>query len=386
MSTAGRRGSGPPADGVASSAQGLGREGLRREGLRRERSLASPQFRDGRFRNTTGVMPRLSGSAMKVLGEYVFGGQRRVPRAALPLLEPRERWHHAPETGLRLSWLGHSTLLLEVGGVRILTDPVFGRRASPLSFVGPKRFHPVPVPLAGLPALDAVLLSHDHFDHLCAQTVAELGRMGVPFVTSLGVGRHLERLGVAPERITELDWHETACVAGGRVTLTATPAQHFSGRGLRDRNQTLWSSWVIASERHRLFFSGDTGLTEEFRDLGARHGPFDVVMLEVGAWHPAWGSIHLGPQNALRAFELLGGKALLPVHWGTFNLALHAWDEPAETLLAQAPARGIHLLTPRLGGVLEPSRVEHVDPWWREVGSAVPAQERAPAAGQESGA
>lgn len=345
------------------------------DALRTERILASKQFRDGRFWNKSGRMPEIRGKAMKVAGEYLFGGQKRVPRGALPVLDPRPTWQHPAETGLRLSWLGHSTVLLELGGARILTDPVFARRASPFKLLGPKRFHEVPVKLAELPPLDAVLLSHDHYDHLCAPTMTALGQMGVPIVTSLGVGRHLEKLGVSPARIVELDWHETAPIAGGRVTLTATPAQHFSGRGLNDRNHTLWSSWVIASERHRVFFSGDTGLTEEFRDIGAQHGPFDVVMLEIGAHHPAWSDIHLGPNNALRAFEMLNGRALLPVHWGTFNLALHAWDEPAETLLAAAPRHGVRLLTPRVGGTLEPARETAVDPWWREVGVTEPAVE-----------
>ena len=340
----------------------------RRGALRNERILASPQFRDGRFWNKSGLMPQIRGKAMAVAGEYFFGGQQRVPRGAIPILDPRHTWLRPAETGLRLTWLGHSTVLIEANGARILTDPVFGRRASPFRFVGPKRFHAVPVALDALPPLDAVLLSHDHFDHLCRETMTSLGRMGVPIVTSLGVGRHLEQFGVSPERITELDWHETASIAGGRATLTATPAQHFSGRALSDRNHTLWSSWVIAADAHRVFFSGDTGLTEEFRDIGARHGPFDVVMLEVGAHHAAWSDIHLGPENALRAFEMLGGRALLPVHWGTFNLALHAWDEPAETLLARAPEQGVRLLTPRVGGTVEPSRVEAIDPWWREVG------------------
>jgi L-ascorbate metabolism protein UlaG (beta-lactamase superfamily) len=188
----------------------------------------------------------------------------------------------------------------------------------------------------------------------------------VPFVTSLGVGAHLERLGVAPANVHELDWHESLEVGG--VRFTAAPAQHFSGRGPADRNRSLWSSWVLEAGRRRVFFSGDTGLTPEFADLGARHGPFDLVMLEIGAWHESWGDIHLGPKNALAAFDLLGGGTLFPVHWGTFNLALHAWDEPAETLVAHAGTRRV--ITPRLGLPVEPPQLEGVTPWWREAGQA----------------
>jgi L-ascorbate metabolism protein UlaG (beta-lactamase superfamily) len=277
--------------------------------------------------------------------------------------DPRPAWARTPDTGFRVTWLGHSTVLLEIDGRRVLTDPVFGERASPVGFAGPRRFHPVPARLDELPALDVVLLSHDHYDHLCRPTMEALARQAVPIVTALGVGAHLERFGIASDRITELDWGESTSVGG--VQLTATPAQHFSGRSMADRNQTLWASWVVASERHKIFFSGDTGLSPLFQGIGRQHGPFDLVMLEVGAYHPAWGSIHLGPENALTVFEMLGGGTLLPVHWGTFNLALHDWDEPAETLLTLAEQRGARIITPELGAVVEPALIERPTPWWR---------------------
>jgi len=340
----------------------------RRAGLRRERTLASKQFSDGRFANPSGLGPGIQGAKLPILTEFFFRSGRREPTAPLPVDDPRPAWPLRPSTGFRVTWLGHSTVLLEIDGRRVLTDPVFGERASPVGFAGPRRFHPVPARLDELPELDVVLLSHDHYDHLCRPTMEALARQTVPIVTALGVGAHLERFGVAPERITELDWGESASVGG--VQLTATPAQHFSGRGVADRNQTLWASWVIAGERHKVFFSGDTGLSPLFEDIGRRHGPFDLVLLEVGAYHPAWGSIHLGPENALTVFEMLGGGTLLPVHWGTFNLALHDWDDPAETLLAIAEKRGARILTPRLGSVFEPAHVERPLPWWREVARA----------------
>jgi L-ascorbate metabolism protein UlaG (beta-lactamase superfamily) len=197
----------------------------------------------------------------------------------------------------------------------------------------------------------------------------------VPFYTSLGVGAHLESWGVRPERIVELDWWESAQL--GELTITAAPAQHFSGRGVR-RNATLWSSFAVRSDRHAFFFSGDTGLTPEYAEIARRLGPFDLVMLEVGAFHPSWGEIHLGPANALEALALLGGGSFLPVHWGTFNLGIHAWDEPAETLLQLAPARDVQLVMPRLGAAVEPSRVERVEPWWRVVADEAPATDEPP--------
>lgn len=335
----------------------------RRQGLLLERARASKQYRDGRFWNPSGLGPGLQGNALPLMGEWLFGKAEKRPKMPLPVASPLAAWTRAPETGFRVTWLGHSTLLCEIDGARILTDPVFGERASPVSFAGPRRFHAVPAKLAELPPLDAVLLSHDHYDHLCAETVAALAKTRVPFVTSLGVGAHLVALGVDPERIVELDWGDRTDV--GPLTIWAAPAQHFSGRGLGDRNRTLWSSWVVQGERHKLFFSGDTGLGDHFAEIGRVHGPFDLVMLEIGAFHPAWGAIHLGPENALKAHAMLGGGTLLPVHWGTFDLALHAWDEPAETLLELGRAAGAKLLTPGLGDAVEPAHVEGPTAWWR---------------------
>ena len=272
-------------------------------------------------------------------------------------------------------------MLIEIDGLRVLTDPVWGARASPSRLAGPKRFQPVPVPLRALPPLDLVLISHDHYDHLDYPTIRELARLQpVPFVTSLGVGAHLEAWGVPPERIVELDWWESTTLPHAELRVHAAPSQHFSGRGLKDRNATLWSSLVVESPRHRVFFSGDTGLTTEYAAIRERLGPFDLVMLEVGAYHPSWGDIHLGPENALQALALLGGGTFLPVHWGTFALAMHAWDEPAETLLALAPAHGTQLLMPRLGEPVEPAHGPEPKPWWR----AGEARAGAPAAAPEA--
>jgi L-ascorbate metabolism protein UlaG (beta-lactamase superfamily) len=252
-------------------------------------------------------------------------------------------------------------------GIRILTDPVWGPRASPSTVLGPKRFQPPPVALRGLPPLDLVVISHDHYDHLDYPTIRELAKLAVPFVTSLGVGAHLEGWGIPAERIIELDWWESYSLPNKDLMVTAAPSQHFSGRGLQDRNATLWSSFALRSRDHAVFFSGDTGLTTEYAAIGERLGPFDLVLLEVGAFHSAWGDIHLGPHNALEAFSMLGGRAFLPVHWGTFSLAMHAWDEPAEMLLALGPERGVRLVMPRLGEPVEPRNAEVPCAWWRGV-------------------
>lgn len=337
---------------------------MRLGGLRLERARASKQFRDGSFHNTHDVKMSLDGPKTPVMREWLFDRAKRRPPGAIPVGSPLEGWTKPIESGLRVTWLGHSTNLLEVDGARVLTDPVFGTRLGPVSWAGPKRFHAPPVTVAQLPALDAILISHDHFDHLCKSTVIELAKLDVPIVTSLGVGAHLEQFGVPAERIIELDWNEHHEVRG--VRFTAQPAQHFSGR-IGGRNATLWSSWVIATDNHKIFFSGDTGLTPEFADVRAQHGPFDLTLLEIGAWHPAWGTIHLGPANALKAFELLGGGTLMPVHWATFDLGLDVWADPAETLWTLAAANCQRIVTPRLGIPFEPAHVDKPEPWWREV-------------------
>jgi L-ascorbate metabolism protein UlaG (beta-lactamase superfamily) len=362
--------------------------GRKPEGARLERFASSPRWIDGSFRNLHPIPPGLRDRSisMPTLSEFLCGGERRIPKGPLPSVNPLETWTRRPQSGLRATWLGHSTLLIELGGLRILTDPVWGPRASPSRLAGPKRFQPVPVPLKAMPTIDLVVISHDHYDHLDYPTIRELAKHDVPFVTSLGVGAHLEAWGVRADRIVELDWWESYKASKGGVTVTAAPSQHFSGRGINNRNSTLWSSLVLRSETHSVFFSGDTGLTTEYEAIRDRLGPFDLVMLEVGAYHPAWGDIHLGPKNALQALKLLGGGAFLPVHWGTFCLAMHAWDQPAEELLKNASQVNGPLIMPRLGEPIEPAQAGKVDPWWRSVDTlaakkpveAEPAEETLP--------
>lgn len=337
------------------------------KGARLERMQRSPQFDDGAFKNLETTVVMKPGTNWSTAKAYLTNTAVQTPPAPLPVEDPVPGWATSPEGGLRVTWLGHSTLLIELDGLRVLTDPVWGPRASPSSIVGPKRFHPVPAALEKLPPLDAVLISHDHYDHLDYPTIVELAKASkVPFFVPLGVGAHLEAWGVPAERITELEWWQEASVR--ELRLVATPARHFSGRGMLDSNRTLWTSWAILGPTKRFYFSGDTGPQAAFEEIGAKFGPFDVVALEVGAYHPNWGEIHLGPENAIEAQRQLGGGNLLPVHWGTFNLGLHGWDEPGETLAQLAAQRGVPLLTPRLGRPVVPPKP--VDPWWREVPAA----------------
>ena len=269
-----------------------------------------------------------------------------------------------PADALRAIWLGHSTVLMEVDGRRFLTDPVWAERASPSQLVGPKRFFAPPLALADVPPLDGIILSHDHYDHLDPVAIRVLAGRTTRFYCPLGVGAHLRRWGVPAAKISELTWWDEVAVSDD-FKLTATPARHFSGRGLFNRDSTLWASWVLRGPRHCVFFGGDSGpFDEAFRQIGERFGPFDLVMLEIGASDADWADIHLGPDNALAAHQLLGGGPLLPLHWGTFNLAFHAWRQPVQRLLEAAGA-AVPLLLPAPGQRVEVAHGPLPMRWWQ---------------------
>ena len=339
-------------------------------GDRLARIQRSPNYRDGEFRNPVESKLGTEGSTLTVLRHWLFGEEQRVPPGPIPITRlTRENFERPPASGLRATWLGHSTVLVEIDGARILFDPVWARRASPSTLIGPTRFHPPPLSIEDLPPLDAVIASHDHYDHLDRGVVKALAGSATQararFIVPLGVGAHLERWGVAPERITELDWSESTTVS--QLTLTATPARHFSGRGLSDRNHTLWASWAVRGPTHRVFHSGDTGPFAGFADIGASLGPFDMTFIKIGAYGDTWPDIHLTPEQAIDAHVSLRGEELLPIHWGTFNMAFHAWDDPAERVLAAAVRRGTRLLMPRPGESVEPDMAKPFSAWWRRV-------------------
>jgi L-ascorbate metabolism protein UlaG (beta-lactamase superfamily) len=356
---------------VLAGAAGLGLYLLARpnlggpvEGARLARAERSPQWRDGRFGNR---LPRVDGPQGRMLRESLFGGSDyRTPDDAVPVVRrTRADYRAPPASGLRVTWLGHSTLLLEIDGRRVLIDPVWGERASPLPFVGPKRFFAPPLPLAELPEVDAVVISHDHYDHLDVPTVKALAARGVRWIVPLGLGAHLAAWDVPGARVTELDWWQDARV--GELTVTATPARHFSGRGLTDASRTLWAGWAIAGPSHRVFYSGDTALHDELGEIGRRLGPFDLTMIESGAYSALWTDVHLGPEQAVLAHRLVRGDVMLPVHWGLFDLAMHGWTEPMERVLAAADSQGVRVAAPRPGDMVEPAALPPVTRWWPRV-------------------
>ncbi|WP_369227125.1 MBL fold metallo-hydrolase [Streptomyces sp. R39] len=346
-------------------------------GERLARIQGSPHFKDGVFQNPGGTTRmRPSGSMLEFAKTYFEKEQRarRAPRGTVPVHPTTVADLSRPAaTGLRVTWTGHSSVLAEIDGHRVLFDPVWGERCSPFPFVGPKRLHPVPLPLAALGPVDVVVISHDHYDHLDLPTIKALAGTDTVFAVPLGVGAHLEHWGVPAGRLRELDWHEETKVGG--LTLTATPARHFCGRGLRNTQHTLWASWAVTGGEHRIYHSGDTGYFDGFRDIGADHGPFDLTMIQIGAYSEYWPDIHMTPQEGVRAhLDLQGGQphgVLLPIHWGTFNLAPHAWAEPGEWTKDAGDEAGQAVALPRPGEPFEPSGKLPADPWWRTVSAPI---------------
>ncbi len=329
----------------------------------------------GKFQNP--IPTELGGLSLmlKVLPQYFTNTEERVPREALgPFRTDPAVYTTPPAGGLRITWFGHSSTLVEIDGVTILIDPVWDERASPVQWFGPKRFFAPPIAIDQLPRLDAVLISHDHYDHLGEGTIRLLAaaQPSARWVTSLGVGSILRSFGVAAAQITELNWTESTMVSGpddATCTITSLPSRHFSGRSLRNRMETLWAAFLLqggAPNAHRIYYGADTGWWDGFTEIGRTYGPFDVTMLEIGAYNDLWRSIHLGPEGAAEAFQSLGNSGLLmPIHWGLFDLALHAWRQPIEQMNTVAAAHDIKLWQPEPGRPTEVLRgVPLHSTWW----------------------
>jgi L-ascorbate metabolism protein UlaG (beta-lactamase superfamily) len=317
-------------------------------GERLERMRASGLFANGRFENDPPYVSKLS--ALGELKAYL-GDQVREPRFEVPVLKlSAADLTKPPAPGLRTWWLGHASVLIEIDGVRILTDPVFSERTSPFQFMGPARMHALPLPLSEWRHIDAVVITHDHFDHLDMHTTRQLAQGGTHFYVGLGIGAHLERWDVPASQIHEMAWWEQQTVKG--VAIHCTPARHYSGRKRMD-NSTLWASWMIKGANHSAYYSGDTGYTGHFRQIREKLGAPQLALIKVGAYGDTWLDIHMNPESAVQAHKDLGATTMLPVHWATFNLAYHAWAEPIERALAAATAQGVRLVTPRVGEKFE---------------------------------
>ncbi|WP_143306881.1 MBL fold metallo-hydrolase [Chitinophaga vietnamensis] len=325
----------------------------------------SPHFNGKVFENPVPTQVSVPGKLWGTMWKFFTYKGQRVPDHPLgPFQLSPAAYETAPTDALRVAWLGHSSYLLQAGGKRFILDPVWAKRASPVAFMGPERFFDVPVAPEQLPALDGIILTHDHYDHLDEHMIRFLIQKKIPFYCPLGVDALLLKWGADKALIQVFDWWQEKEIMSG-IKLTATPARHFSGRGFQ-RNRTLWTSYVLETGGRKVFIGGDSGYFPGFAEIGKKFGPFDLTILEIGAYGDTWPDIHMGPANAAKAHLELGGKVMLPVHWGTFNLALHPWDEPAERIVQIAKEKGITLWMPAPGACSGVPTHTSIDPWWRK--------------------
>ncbi|SHJ13593.1 L-ascorbate metabolism protein UlaG, beta-lactamase superfamily [Hymenobacter daecheongensis DSM 21074] len=327
----------------------------------------SGHYEDGEFRNLVPTTLMTGGSTVAALWRFLFEKvPHKNPAAPLPM-QPLDSLTITRKTAdlVRVTWFGHSASLVEIAGRNILLDPMLSVDMGPISWLTPNRYNPVlPITAEKLPPIDAVLISHDHYDHLDYQSIRRLKDKTANFYVPLGVGAHLLAWGVAPEKVHELDWNDSVQLPG--LTIISTPARHFSGRGLTNRNSTSWSSWVIKSATKRIFYSGDGGYGPHFSTIGQRHGPFDLALMECGQYDRQWAEIHMMPEQTVQASLDVRAKVLLPVHWGAFTEANHAWDDPIRRATAEAARLRLPMTTPQLGQpvMLAAGPLPQV-PWWR---------------------
>ena len=329
---------------------------------------ANPYYHDGAFVNPLPPAPYTLAVAWELFKGQFFGNEVRQPPAAIPVVavKPDDLKIDPATPRLRAFWIGHASIYIEIDGLRMLTDPIFSEYASPFD-IGPKRFHPPPIALADLPKINAVLITHDHYDHLDMKTVQQLAQQGANFYVPLGIGAHLQRWGIAEAQIHDMEWWQEHTLHGVRII--STPSRHYSGRGLTDKDATLWTSWSVVGPRHRFYVSGDTGYSDHFKTIGDKLGPFDMSFIKIGAYGPTapWLDIHMSAEDAVRANVDLRARKMFPEHWGTFNLAFHDWDEPIRHAVAAAKANQVELLTPRVGEMVDADAVFTSTPWWESV-------------------
>ncbi|MEW7281219.1 MBL fold metallo-hydrolase [Aquimarina sp. 2201CG1-2-11] len=326
----------------------------------------SEQFKNGKFVNKKDVPKDPSFSDMlkisrKFFFEKVESGR---PENELVVQKIDSTAIAAYDQGTRLIWFGHSSFLLQIEGQNILIDPMFGEVPAPHPWLGGKRFHKeLPIEIAQLPKIDAVIISHDHYDHLDYESIKKLQHKVGAYYLPLGVGVHLEAWDIASDQISEMDWWQETTFKN--LQLVCTPAQHFSGRKFDNGQSTLWASWVIKSDRTNLFFSGDSGYGPHFKQIGEQYGPFDFAMMECGQYNTMWPDIHMFPEETAQAGIDVQAKAMMPIHWGAFKLALHSWTDPIERVKKKAKELQLPLVTPQIG---EPIVIDSLPKpntvWW----------------------
>ena len=338
--------------------------GAKPQGERLARAQQSSQWHDGQFKDPQAIWID-TGRAMR---HFIFGKPEpaATPDAPVPVVHTTAAaFANAPQSGLRVTWFGHSSTLLEIDGSKILIDPFWGERASPFAWAGPKRWYAPPIALADMPPIDVVLISHDHYDHLDYPSIVAMRSWHNMFVVPLGVGAHLSRWGIPKERIIELDWWQST--RQGNIELVATPARHSSGRLSPNSDHTLWAGFAIIGDQHRAWYSGDTSYHRDLANIGARLGPFDVTLIEAGQYDADWADNHLGPELAVQAHVQVRGRTMIPVHWALIKLAQHTWTEPVERVRVAARCHGVEVLMPRPGESIEPTQHQAIPQWWPDL-------------------
>jgi len=337
-------------------------------GERLMRMEQSPNFKDGIFQNTIETGMDMGPSKIaSTFWQMMTGVENATPKsvvAATPF--NAEQFAAMPDSAISVSWFGHSSVILKLEGKVFLIDPVFSERASMFQFMGPKRFdYSEHMTVDQLPEIDAVVISHDHYDHLDYATMKALGEKTDKFYVSLGVGAHLEKWGINPDHITELDWWETVNF-DDNIELACTPSRHFSGRGLLDRSKTLWCSWVFNGKNKKVYFSGDSGYTPEFKKIGEKYGPFDFAMVECGQYNENWSNIHMMPEESAQAGADLKAAHVMPIHWGKFVLSLHSWTDPIERFTKASTDKPYQMVTPKVGEIFTIADAPNLA-WWEEL-------------------
>lgn len=328
--------------------------------------VKSDNYANGKFVNRGDVKLSMSfGDMRKSLVGYFNPPPNTIPKQNLPIekIDSLEISNYKDST--RLIWFGHSTFLLQIKNKNILIDPMFGKVPAPHPTLGNNRFSKeLPIDIEKLPLIDAVLISHDHYDHLDYGSIKKLKDKVKMFYTPLGVGAHLMEWGIGKESIVELDWWQETTFED--LIFRCTPAQHFSGRGLNDRSNTLWSSWIIKSDTDNIFFSGDSGYGPHFKEIGDKFGPFDFAMMECGQYNELWSDIHMFPEETAQAGVDVKAKLIMPIHWGAFKLGMHPWTEPAERVTKKAKELNIKMIIPKIGEPImffNTSGIEST--WWQ---------------------
>jgi L-ascorbate metabolism protein UlaG (beta-lactamase superfamily) len=317
-------------------------------------------FQKNRFINEVHTSMDMSVRSMiSILIDYLKGNPRSKPNKEIPIESYKLSNHHP-----KITWFGHSTILLEIDGKRLLIDPMFGKAPSPFPWLGLGRFSKkLPIELDNLTSIDAVIISHDHYDHLDYYSIKKLKTKTTNFFVPLGVGNHLERWDVDSENISEHGWWEE--ISFGDLKLVCTPSRHFSGRSLTDRDATLWCSWTILGKNKSIYFSGDTGYGPHFKEIGEKYGPFDITLLECGQYDCRWSEIHMMPEQTVEAHIDLKGKLLIPIHWSAFILSLHDWNDPVKRVTNAANRMNQFISTPKIGKPVFLGTESYPDTtWW----------------------